>query len=201
MAKANDFLGQLFEPSRAKILHLFILNEKEHFTPSEVARRASVSAHSANIEIEALRKMGIIKEEKGEGKTGAARKRTAQYSIDPDFKHLNALSTFVHEVSPTEYSEVEKALKRTGRLTVVVLSGVFTGDTTRPADLLIAGDYMNEERLEKAVRSFETKFGREIRYAVFSTPEFRYRLTIKDRIIRDTLDYPHRILINRNNLI
>ena len=201
MTKPIDFLGELFEPSRAKILRLFILNNKEHFTPSEVARRASVTAHSANVEIEVLRKMGLIKEEKGEGKTGAARKRAAQYSVDPDFKHLNALSTFIHEVSPAQYTEVEKALKRTGRLTVVVLSGVFTGDMTRPADLIVVGDYINDERLEKAVRSFEPKYGRELRYAVFSTPEFRYRLTIKDRIIRDTLDYPHRVLIDKNNLI
>ena len=60
---------------------------------------------------------------------------------------------------------------------------------------------MNEKRLEKAVRSFEPKYGREIRYAVFSTPEFRYRLTIHDKLVRDTLDYPHRILLNKHDLI
>jgi len=201
MTKPTDFLESLLNnPSRAKILRLFLLNDKEHFTPAEVARRASVTARAANGEIDALKKMGVIREERGEGKTAGARKSAARYSIDHTFKHLNALSTFVHEISPTHYDDIERALKRTGRLTAVVLSGVFIGDLTRPADLIIAGDYMNEERLEKVVRSFESRFGREIRYAVFSTPEFRYRLTIHDKLVRDTLDFPHRILINRNLL-
>ncbi len=201
MTKTTDFLESLMDnPGRAKILRLFLLN-KENFTLTEIARRAGVGPRAARSEIELLKKLGLIKEEKGEGKTAASRKRAARYTSDPHFKYMNALSTFIHEVSPEEYTEVENALRRTGRVSVLVLSGVFTGDLTRPADLLIAGDYMNDERLEKVVRSFEQKYGREIRYAVFSTPEFRYRLTIKDKIIRDILDYPHRLLVNRGNLV
>jgi hypothetical protein len=194
MAATTDFLEHLLPPARARVLRLFILHSKEHFTPAEVARRASVTAHSAKSEIDALKKMGIIKAEKGEG-------RAARYGADLQFKHQNALSAFVHDITPAQYDHVERALKRTGRVTALVLSGVFVGDMTRPADLLVVGDYMNEERLEKAVRAFEPKYGREIRYAVFSTPEFRYRLTIKDRIIHDMLDYPHRVLINKHNLL
>lgn len=200
MRKTHNFLEQLLgSPARGKILRLFILHQKETFTHVEVARRAKVGPQGANTEIDFLQKIGIIKEEKGDGTL--ARKKLSYFSINPDFKHLNTLSTFVHELSPTEYSDVERALRRTGRLTAVVLSGVFVGDTTRPADLIVVGDYLNEEKLEKAVRLFEPKYGREIRYVIFSTPEFRYRLTIQDRIIRDTLDYPHRVLINRNNLL
>lgn len=200
MAKANDFLESLIDnPARAKILRLFLFHQKETFTSAEVARRAKVGPHSVNAETDYLRKLGIIKEEKGQGNT--ARQKVSYFSLNSEFKYLNPLSTFVHAVSPAQYTEVEQVLRRTGKLTVVVLSGIFTGDITRPADLIIAGDYINDERLEKAVRSFEPKYGREIRYAVFSTPEFRYRLTIKDKILRDVLDYPHRVIINKNNLI
>lgn len=200
MTKPNDFLAQLLEPSRAKILRLFILNDAEHFTPVEIARRASVTARSAKHEVEALKKMGIIKEERSNGGQSIHTK-SVRYRLDSNFKFTNALSTFIHEVTPTQFGDVEQALKRTGRLNVVILSGVFMGDTTRPADLLIAGDYIHDERLEKVVRTFEPKYGREIRYAVFSTPEFRYRLTIHDKLLRDTLDFPHRVLINKSNLI
>lgn len=186
-------------PARAKVLRLFLLN-KESFTLAEVARRAGVSARAAAAEIGVLKKLSLLKEEKGEGKTARARARGMRWSFDSKAPFGNALSAFIHEVSPEEYDAVEKALKRTGRLTALVLSGVFVGDLTRPTDLLVVGDYLHEERLEKVIRSFELHYG-EIRYAVFSTPEFRYRLTIKDRIIRDTLDYPHRLLINKGNLI
>lgn len=201
MQTPNDFLTQLLEPSRARILRLFVLFDKESFTLSEVARRSKVTPRAATNEIEVLTKMGIVRAENGEGKTLRQKKKAARYSFDGRSKYSNALSTFVHEVSPEQFHEVEKALRGTGRLTAIVLSGIFTGDLNRPADLIIVGDYVNDKRLEKAVRSFEPKYGREIRYAVFSTPEFRYRLTIHDKLVRDTLDYPHRLLLNKNNLI
>jgi len=201
MQTPNDFLMQLLDPSRARILRLFVLFDKESFTLSEVARRAKVTPRAALNEIEALTKMGIVRAENGEGKTARQKKKAARFSYDSRSKYANALSTFVHEVSPEHYHEVEKALRGTGRLTAIVLSGIFTGDLNRPADLIIVGDFVNEKRLEKAMRGFESKFGRELRYAVFSTPEFRYRLTIHDKLVRDTLDYPHRLLLNKNNLI
>ncbi|HWO07649.1 MAG TPA: hypothetical protein VNM40_03655 [Candidatus Paceibacterota bacterium] len=197
----TDFLAQLIEPSRAKILRLFVLFDTESFTLSEIARRAKVTAQAANREVDALVKMGIVKAESGTGKTARQRKSAVRFSFNTASKYAHALSTFIHEVCPEQFGEVEHALRSTGRLSAIVLSGVFTGDLNRPADLIIVGDYINEQRLEKAVRSFEPKYGREIRYALFSTPEFRYRLAIHDKLIRDTLDYPHRLLLNKNNLI
>ena len=75
------------------------------------------------------------------------------------------------------------------------------GDPTRPADIIIAVDALHESRLEKAIKTLEPQFGREIRYAAFSTPEFRYRLTVQDRLIRDTLDYPHLVLLDKARLL
>lgn len=203
----NDFLSELMDNKiRAKVLRLFILNENEYFAAGEVARRTGTSAATAQKEIKALIKIGIVKQERRPESTDKAKvpekkgKRQPTWTLDGHFRHRRALSTFIHEVAPVQYREVEDALRGTGRLMVVVLSGVFTGDRSRPADLLIVGDYMNEKRLEKAVQSFEPKYG-EIRYAILSTPEFRYRMTIQDKLVRDTLDYPHRVLINKGNLL
>ena len=75
------------------------------------------------------------------------------------------------------------------------------GDPSRPADLLVAADALNEGRLETAVRALEREFGREIRYAAFSAPEFRYRMTIQDKLLRDTLDFPHLVLLDKTRLL
>lgn len=200
MAK-TDILTSLTTPARAKILRLLVLHDKETFTFSEISRRAGVGAHATRTEVLMLKKSGIVREEKVSGKTAVVRARSLRFGIDTTHPEWNALSAFIHEVSPEQFGEVEKTLRRTGRVSVIVLSGVFVGDSTRPADILLVGDSIDDERLEKAVRSFEPKYGREIRYAVFSTPEFRYRLTIHDRIVRDTLDYPHRVLVNKHNLV
>ena len=121
--------------------------------------------------------------------------------MNPEFEHTKALVRFVRDVSPVRYDEIVEALKRTGKLSAVVLSGSFMGDKSRPADILVAADSLNEARLETAVRLLEPMFGREIRYAVFSTPEFRYRLTVQDKMLRDTFDFPHLVLLDRSGML
>ena len=122
-----DFLTQLIEPSRAKILRLFVLFDKESFTLSEIARRAKVTSQAVNREVEALQKIGIIKAENGEGKTVRQKRKAARYSFNASNRNANALSAFIHEVSPEKFHEVEQALRGTGRLSAIVLSGVFIG--------------------------------------------------------------------------
>ena len=123
------------------------------------------------------------------------------WMLNIEFQHLRALSSFIHEVSPMRHEKIVTALRRGGRLAAVILSGHFLGDPSRPADLIVAADAFNERRLDQAVRHLEPMFGREIRYAAFSTPEFRYRLTIQDRLIRDTLDYPHLVLLDKTRML
>ncbi len=197
----NDLLTQLIEPTRAKILRLIALCDTESFLIPDIAKRAGISASAAQKELKALGEMGVVKSSEGEGKNAHDRKKGTRYAYNDRFKYANALSAFIHEVSPEQFNEVEKALRGTGKLNTIVLSGVFIGDLKRPADLLLVADSVNEKRLEKVLRAFEPKYGREIRYTIFSTPEFRYRMTINDKLLRDTLDYPHRLLLNKNNLI
>jgi hypothetical protein len=200
MQKA-DFLTQIIDPSRAKLIRLFTLNDKVGFALPEIAKRVGLPIVAAKKEVKTLMDICVVREAAGEGKNTKERAEGTRYFFNEKFRYANALSTFVHEVSPERFNEVEKALRGAGRLNAIVLSGIFIGDVRRPADLIIVGDSVNEKRLEKAVKSFEPRYGREIRYALFSTPEFRYRLTIHDKLVRDTLDYPHRLLLNKNNLI
>lgn len=201
----NDFLSQLIGNSaRARVLRALVLNENEVFTPTRLAKRAGISARAATRELSALSKIGVTR--KGKAVVTKDAKRTKVKSetvwfLDPHFRYLRALSTFVREISPMRYEQVLSSLRKIGKLSAVVLSGSFTGDPTRPADILVAGEALNERRLDSAVKILESVFGRELRYAAFSTPEFRYRLTIQDRLLRDTLDYPHLVLLDRSGLL
>ena len=56
---------------------------------------------------------------------------------------------------------------------------------------------MKQGILGKERRGIETEIGKELRYAVFSTNDFKYRLTVYDRLVRDILDYPHHIVVDR----
>lgn len=205
---ADDFLGQLLNnTARAKVLRVFMFDPAP-FTLSQLAKRAGVSARVATEEIEKLTRLNVLRKGKFSLAVGKETARVVEGKVkeetwmaNPDFAHTTALSKFIHEVSPVPQKGIVEGLRRGGRLSVVVLSGAFLGDMTRPADLLVVADAINERQLESAIKALEPQCGREIRYAVFSTPEFRYRLTIHDRLLRDTLDYPHIVLLDKAKLL
>ena len=206
---ADDFLGRLMgNPSRAKVLRAFFLDQSGVFTAPLAAKRAGVPLGAAQREIRMLEKCGILKRGKfaitlanGTRRAVGGKQREPAWMVNPAFKHGASLSKFIHEVSPVSHKNILTRLKGAGRLAAVVLSGSFMGDPSRPVDLLVAADSLNEARLETAVKALERQFGREIRYAAFSGPEFRYRMTIQDRLIRDTLDYPHLVLLDKTRLL
>lgn len=204
---AGDFLTQLFgNASRARVLRVFTFSPHEPFTASSAAKRAGVPVGIAAKEIADLEKMGIVQKKKvaitlANGKKQAGKQKENTWVFDEDFKHARALSVFLHEIAPLQHGTIIDSLKGTGRLAVVILSGSFTGDSSRPADLIVVADPLHEKRLEQAIRAMEPQLGREIRYAAFSTPEFRYRLTIQDRLIRDTIDFPHLVLLDKERLL
>lgn len=219
----EDFLALFIgSKDRAQLLRAFLFNQTEIFTLAQASKRAGISAKAAEREIKELAKLGLVKKgrsvlvrtvpkavkgkTKGKKKKGSAGKKELQsvqvaWGLNHEHKQIRSLANFVHEISPVHYDNIVGALKKTGKIAAVILSGSFMGDPSRPADIIVAADSFNERRLEMAIRVLEPAFGREIRYAAFTTPEFRYRLTIQDRLIRDTLDYPHLVLLDKTRLL
>ena len=210
-AMKGDFLGEFMggNQARARLLRVFILDPERAQPLKDISKRAGISTQAAAREIRVLEKWGVVKKGKSASITlgnGTVRKVHAKtkidtWTLDPDFKYQRALSSFVHEISPMRYENVVAALKPCGRIGAIVLSGMFVGDPTRPVDILLAADELSERRLEHAIKALEPVFGRELRYAAFTLPELRYRLTIQDRLVRDTLDFPHLVLLDRTKIL
>lgn len=204
----KDFLSTFIgSRPRAQLLRVFMFNPNEQMTESQLGKRSGISKKPLAREVKALENLGIVKRGRsiaiqlGNGTKIASKARVNTWKVNPDCKHLRALSLFVHDVSPVQYDSIIGALRRTGKVSAIILSGSFMGDATRPADMIVAADGLNERRLGSAIRALEPVIGREIRYAAFSTPEFRYRMTIQDRLIRDTLDFPHMVLLDKTRLL
>jgi hypothetical protein len=43
----------------------------------------------------------------------------------------------------------------------------------------------------------EAERGKELVYAYLETQDFQYRLGMYDKLIRDILDYPHQVLLDK----
>lgn len=193
----SDFLSKLMSaPARAKVLRTFVLNHDEPMAVAETAKRSGTPARIARREIAALERLDILRRTKkrvyvSKSKGVAKSVWVPAWQWNEDHEHAIALHSFVRAVSPAKYEAVMPKLRVSGRLTTVILSGAFMDDISRPVDILVAGERMNARRMDRAIRSLEPMVGREIRYASFTTPEFRYRLTIQDRLIRDKIGRAH----------
>ncbi len=84
---------------------------------------------------------------------------------------------------------------------LIVTAGIFIQDPESRADLLVVGDSVKRAKLESVIKGVEAEVGKELRYAFFSTEEFRYRLSMYDKLVRDILDYPHRILLDKLGIL
>lgn len=182
----------LGSPARLKTIRFFVFNKDGAFTLSEMALRTKLSPGVARRELADLVASGFVRK-KG---TNAP----IRYQTNPRFEQLDALDTFIRDTTSVRPQSMIASLRRAGVLQLVALSGFFTSVLESRVDLLVIGDRLEERALAAAVRSLEAELGREIRYASFTTEDFRYRFGVYDRLLRDVFDYPHRLLVDKIGL-
>jgi len=183
-------LAKLFgSMTRVKLLRLFLFNESEMFSAKDVVTRAKVSKDGARRELSSLVTMGLLKKKAGKG--------GPYFLANPKFPHYEALRTFLRTTSGVDDESITSNLKKVGSLRLVVLSGLFTGVPESKVDLMVVGDRLDDRALSGVVAGLEAELGRELRYAAFSTEDFRYRVGVYDRLVRDVLEYPHRLVLDR----
>jgi hypothetical protein len=203
--KHVDFLSLFLDnAARARLLRIFLFNQIEPHTLNTIVRRAGVTRATVVREIKLLESIKLIKGTIITVKfpdTKRKSKKERAWLLNPQFEYIHAITNFVQDVSPAQFDLVASTLKKTGKVSTIILSGSFLNDPARPVDVLMAVDDLQKRVLDKALRSLEQLFGREIRYAAFPVSEFRYRMTIQDRLLRDTLDFPHTILMDKSSLL
>jgi hypothetical protein len=137
--------------------------------------------------------------EKGTGLQGKA-KKIKGWTLNQKFPQKTALQDFLIDITSISKGDLLKRLSRVGRLRLVVLSGIFIHDLESRVDILIVGEHLKKRSIETAIHSLEARIGREITYAVFETSDFTYRMSIYDKLVRDVLDYPHQVILDRLGL-
>lgn len=184
----TDPLIKLFgSHSRLKLLRLFLFNPSQSFTAAEAAARSRVSASAARSELLNLVASGLLRR---------ARTKLTRYELNDKFPYLQALKHLLLNTARRGESVPER-LRSAGAIKLIILTGVFVGDVEGGFDMLIAGDRIREGALREKVRSLEAELGRELRYALLTTADFLYRLNMNDKLVRDIMDYPHRIVYDR----
>lgn len=185
-----ESLSRLFgTPARIKLLRLFLFNDDMVFSSVQAAFRTKSPKEAVRKEIALLLAAGLIKKKAGKQGSG--------YIANKRSKHYEALQQFLRETTDVSDTEILARLRKAGTLRVVALSGLFTGALEPKVDVLVVGDRLEEKPLASAIHSLEAELGRELRYAAFTTEEYKYRVGVYDRLVRDVFDYPHRTILDR----
>jgi predicted nucleotidyltransferase len=186
-----SILAKLFgSADRLKIVRLFLLNPEEVLAPKDISNRAKIKPASLRKEIKLLSDISFICKR-------TVKKKIKGWALNNSFPLLLPLKELVLDTTPVSRAELLKKMKRAGQIKLVVLAGIFIRKPNSRVDILIVGDKVRKNILEKVLKEIEAEVGKELGYAVFTTKDFVYRLNIYDKFIRDVLDYPHQKILNK----
>ena len=184
-------LDKLFgSHARVRLVKLFYLNPEALFAVKDVARRAHISPALARREIRLLSDVGFIK-----------RKKLTGYELNPSFSLFEELRDLVLTVAPLSKQELIARLRRVGVVKLVVLSGIFLKRGDSRIDMLIVGDRIKKGQLDWTLKGVEAEVGKELAYAILDTADFKYRLGMNDKFVRDVFDYPHEIVLDKIGIV
>ena len=174
--------------AKVKIMRLFIFNPALAYTPSEVSKRAKISPSTVRRELSGLIKAGLV------------RKRGKHYSLNRSYRFLSAIGNFLIDANPLSEKQIAKKISTAGNMKLILISGIFLHNPDARVDVLIVGDHIKQGKLLSVMSSIEAELGKELRYAVFETSDFQYRMGIYDKLIRDVLETQHEKILNKLGL-
>ncbi|MCA9353840.1 hypothetical protein KC842_03170 [Candidatus Nomurabacteria bacterium] len=206
-----DTAGKLFGgTSRVKVMRLFLLNKESTFTTKDVRDRSKITASQATKELNFLYSIGFLKKKaipsktktkkvkskKKKSKKAPATSKKYQYFFNENFVYKNALEEILIEKDSVSRKDMAGKFKRAGRVKTLVVSGVFLKDNDNDIDMLVVGDNLKKNIVDRIISDIEADMGTEISYAVFDTEEFLYRASMRDKLIADVFDFPHEFIID-----
>lgn len=204
-----ESLGKIFGSAlRVKIMRLFLFNESYSFDIDDVVMRSLVKKTDARKELVMLTKIGFIKKKSF---TKKIEKPSRKKDAKPEFKKIKAngwvlnkkfnlnkpLQKLLLDSELIKESDIVKRIKKSGSIKLLVLSGLFIKDKGRKLDMLIVGEKIKKDILEKEISIVESEIGHEIRYAFFTLEEFLYRISMYDKLVRDVMEYEHTIIFDK----
>ncbi len=198
-----DMVEAIFESQvRVKLLKLFLMNPDSEFTLESVAALTKLRPQKFSGELRRLIKLGLIKSIQQKFPVSEAKAKTRftfakVFSPNKDFPLFPELRLLMVKSAPHSKGQLSARIKRLGNIKLAILAGVFIDNPNSRADMLLVGDSFNKGRMRSFIQWLEAEVGKELNYVVMSSQEFKYRMDMYDRFVRDILEFPHEKVINK----
>ena len=201
-----DTLNILFGGvEKVRMFRLFLFNSETVFDIESICEKLKIDKKIAEKEIVVLSKSNLVRTEpmvkiiskKVRGKIKENKLKVHGYILNKDFPHISALRQLLVNSQNLNKGDMVKRLSNVGKLKLILVSGVFIENNESRVDILLVGNNIKKGSLNNIVKTMEAELGREISYAFFETPDFQYRIEMCDKLVRDIIDYPHTVLLNK----
>lgn len=169
-------------------MRLFLLNKDVTFDIKEIEKRSLVKSQMIRKELKVLESVSFV------------RKRSSGYQFNSNFKYQKEFESLLISSDSLSTDNIHQMFKKAGKIRLLLVAGVFIKNEDSRLDLFIVGDNLKRNRVEDGVKKLEAEIGREITYAIFEYQEFIYRLNMYDKLIRDVLDFPHKVIFQAKEL-
>ncbi len=204
--EAIEILEKIFGSiAKVKILRMFLFNRDVPFGLNDVVVRTRIKKEIAKKEIINLEKSGLLKKKsfmsevpiKDKKTNKVLKKKIIGWEVDEHFPYILPLQNFLVHINPLKHNDILKKISTVGKIKLLVISGIFIQEFESRVDLLVVGDNLQEHKIVSAIMEIESEIGKEIRYVIFTTEDFEYRLGMMDKLVRDILDFPHEKVIDK----
>ncbi len=194
-------LGKIFgTEAKVRIMRLFLFNPDRMWEVEEIGLRTKTEKRDLKRELEGLLYAGLIKKVSFTKEINDEKVKVKGLGLNTDFPYLNQFQGLLADTLLLSDKDLVERLSIAGKIRLVVVAGIFIQKWDSRVDLLIVGDRIKDDVLKRVVEKIESEVGRELSFAVFSTADFQYRLGVGDKLIRDVLDFSHKVIHDRFGL-
>lgn len=196
-------LGKIFgSENRVKVLRFFLAHPDEQISFDDLMKKVKVRKPELRKElrnllnIDFLNEVILVENIEVSGKK-VRQKKTNALELNKNYVFAESLAALLLDFRFIDRREMLEDFKKYGKIKLLCLGGVFMQDEESKLDLLLAGDALDKEKIDDYIKKLEADFGTELRYAVFESEEFRYRVNMFDRLIKDFFKAPHEKIIEK----
>ena len=216
-------LGKIFgSENRVKVMRFFLANQDKQISFLDLLKKVKIGKNDLKIELKNLvcidfigelvlideveikvKQKKISKKNKSKSATQDLPKTILKqikedgYELNKNYVFADSLANLLLDFRFIDRQDLLEDFKRYGKIKLLCLGGVFFRDEEGNLDLLIAGDALDKEKIDLYIKKLEADFGTELRYAVFESEEFKYRVTMFDRLIKDFWKRPHEKIVEK----
>ena len=203
-------LSSLFgSNARVKILKLFLLNPHKKYYVRQLARDLKLQVNSVRRELDNLEKIGLLGFSVGkdspdcddnQDESGQAGKQDKKFfQVNPDFIIFEEIKALMLKSQGLHKDDFIDRLRKSGKIKLLILSGIFVNNKDSAVDLLIVGN-LDKDKLMKQIRELEKELRKEINFTIMDVKEFMYRRDMTDVFLYSVLESRKMIAIDEIGL-